>query len=61
MKKCIIILDEKLPIGLLANASAVLAMTIGSRVDDIIGDNIKDASENIHLGITNREIKHILK
>lgn len=53
MNKCVIILDEKLPLGLLANASAVIAMTIGKKVDRIIGDNIIDASNQVHQGITN--------
>ena len=53
MEKCVIILNENLPLGLLANASAVLAMTIGHKVDKIIGEDIKDASKQTHLGITN--------
>lgn len=53
MKKCVIILDENLPVGLLANASAVLAMTIGKKVENIIGADIFDASDRIHQGITN--------
>lgn len=52
-KKCVIILDEELPIGMVANASAVLALTLGKLVDDIIGDDIKDASDKNHKGITN--------
>ena len=60
MNKCVIILDENLPLGLLANASAVLAMTIGKRVDGIIGDDIVDGSGNNHLGIT-RSVLPILK
>ena len=52
MEKCVIILDENLPLGLLANASSVLAMTIGHKVSKIIGADIKDASNNNHLGIT---------
>ena len=60
IKKVVIILDEKLPIGLLANASAVLAMTLGKAVEDIIGDSIVDASGNSHLGIT-KKVLPILK
>jgi hypothetical protein len=53
MEKCVIILDENLPLGLQANASAVLGATIGKIVDGIIGDDIIDASNEIHQGITN--------
>ena len=53
MKKCVIILDENLPVGLISNSSAVLAMTIGNRIDNIIGEDIIDASDIKHQGITN--------
>ena len=52
-KKCVIILDEALPVGLLANASAVLALTLGKVVDGIIGEDIQDGSGGMHHGITN--------
>ena len=51
--KCTIVLDEALPIGLLANASAVLALTIGKSVEGIIDRDITDASGSVHRGITN--------
>ena len=60
MKKIVIILDEKLPIGLLSNASAVLAMTLGKSIEGFIGNSIIDASGETHLGIT-REVLPILK
>lgn len=52
-KKCVIILDQDLPMGLLANASAVLALTIGKTVDGILGHDIEDGSGEMHKGITN--------
>jgi hypothetical protein len=52
-KKCVIVLDQDLPVGLLANASAVLALTLGKEIDGIIGHNIEDGSGEIHKGITN--------
>ncbi|MEI7510778.1 MAG: DUF2000 domain-containing protein [Candidatus Peregrinibacteria bacterium] len=52
-KKCVLILDEELPLGLIANASAVLALTLGKIVDGILGHDIQDKSGENHLGITN--------
>ncbi|MBP9691583.1 DUF2000 domain-containing protein [Candidatus Woesebacteria bacterium] len=39
--------------GLLANASAVLALTLGKKVDGILGHDIRDGSGENHKGITN--------
>lgn len=52
-KKCIIILDQDLPVGLLANSSAVLALTLGKTIEGIIDRDIVDGSGEIHKGITN--------
>lgn len=51
--KCVIVLDQDLPVGLLANSSAVLALTIGKEVEGILGHDIEDGSGEIHKGITN--------
>lgn len=51
--KYAIILDEDLPLGLLANSSAVLALTLGKEVDGILGYDIEDGSGETHRGITN--------
>lgn len=50
-KKCVLVLDEDLPLGILANTAAVLATTIGKECPDIIGPTITDQDNNSHLGI----------
>jgi hypothetical protein len=55
-KKCVILIDKDLPLGLMTNTSAVLAMTLGKRIEGIIGLDIFDYSGNCHLGITNTPI-----
>lgn len=52
MMKCVMVIDEHLPVGLIANTSAVLAMTIGDRVKDAIGNDIVDRDGQLHRGIT---------
>ena len=52
-KKCVIVLDENLPVGLLANSAAVLALTLGKEIEGIIGEDIVDGSDRLHHGITN--------
>lgn len=50
--KCVMVLDEQLPIGLAVNTAAVLALTLGSRMEALIGPDVMDGSERVHVGIT---------
>ena len=36
MMKCVMVINEHLPVGLIANTSAVLALTIGDKIKGII-------------------------
>lgn len=51
--KAVLIIDPELPIGLIANTAAVLGITLGYKHQCIIGEDITDASNQNHLGITN--------
>lgn len=55
-EKCVMIINEELPLGLIANTAAVLSLTIGRTVESIIGPDIYDASGGKHVGITNTPI-----
>jgi hypothetical protein len=50
--KCVLLIDSELPLGLLVNTAAVLALTIGKRVEGIIGPDVVDGSGQMHIGIT---------
>ena len=50
--KCVMVLDEGLPAGLLANTAGVLALTLGRRLDAIVGPDVVDGSGRSHAGIT---------
>lgn len=50
--KCVMIIDEHLPLGLIANTSAVLALSIGDKIKGIVGDDITDKNGQLHRGIT---------
>lgn len=50
--KVAVVVDSALPSGLAANTAAVLALTLGRRIETIIGPDVKDADGNIHIGIT---------
>lgn len=55
-KKCVIIVDAELPTGLIANTAAVLSLTLGKKIDDIIGIDNFDESGVCHIGITTTPI-----
>lgn len=50
--KCVMIISQDLPVGLIANTAAVLALTIGHRVEGFIGKDVKDNDGQVHTGIT---------
>ena len=54
--KCVIVIDSDLPIGLIANTSAVLALTLGNKIEGIIGPIVIDGVGCTHEGITNTPI-----
>ncbi len=51
-KKCVIVVDGDLPIGLIANASAVMGVSIGHLFPEVLGTDTQDKSGQNHRGIT---------
>ncbi|HOM42856.1 MAG TPA: DUF2000 domain-containing protein [Bacillota bacterium] len=51
--KCVMIIDENLPAGIIANATAALGISLASAVDGLIGKGLFDKDERLHQGITN--------
>ncbi|WP_461209086.1 DUF2000 domain-containing protein [Desulfocurvus sp. DL9XJH121] len=50
--KCVIVIDPELPLGLIANTAAVLAVSLGRQAPDLVGGAVADASGTAHEGIT---------
>lgn len=50
--KCVMVVDAGLPLGLLANTVAVLAISVGDRVKGIVGADVLDQDGTRHAGIT---------
>lgn len=50
-EKCVMVIDEKLPLGLIANTASILAMSLGKIHPEFVGDDVIDGSQNIHHGI----------
>jgi hypothetical protein len=54
--KTVMIINGQLPLGLIANTTAVLGISLGKLFTDIIGKDILDADGEIHPGITAKAI-----
>lgn len=50
--KCVILADEALPLGVLANTTAILGITLGKLIPNLVGADVRDASGQVHRGIT---------
>ena len=50
-RKCVMVVDENLPLGIIANTTAILGNTLGSHYPDAVGKDVVDKNENEHLGI----------
>lgn len=52
-KKCVMLIDEALPLGIIANTAAILGTTLGKLQPELVGNNVVDRNGNDHLGIVN--------
>lgn len=50
-EKCVIVIDQELPMGLIANTSAIMGITLGTIHPEVVGKSVIDKSGREHLGI----------
>jgi hypothetical protein len=50
--KCVIVIANDIGLGLMVNAAAVLALSLGRRLDSIVGPDVVDLSGGSHAGLT---------
>lgn len=50
-EKCVMIIDENLPLGNMVNTAAIFGVTLGKVMPEVVGDDVIDADGNIHMGI----------
>ncbi|MBP4050747.1 DUF2000 domain-containing protein [Chromobacterium violaceum] len=50
--RCVIVIDPDLPPGVIANTAAVLAMSLGKRHPELVGQDLPDARGQPRQGIT---------
>lgn len=49
--KCVIVVDENLPLGIITNTAAVLGITLGKQAPELVGHDVTDASQKTHMGV----------
>jgi len=52
-KKCVIVIDKNLPLGVIANTSAILGCTLGKSIPSIVGSDVNDKDNFMHKGVIN--------
>lgn len=50
-EKCVIVLDDALPVGLAANTAAILGISLGKRRPDLVGSDACDNDGRLHTGV----------
>lgn len=50
-EKCVMVIDENLPLGLIANTAAIMGITLGKEMPEVVGRNVMDQDGYLHPGI----------
>lgn len=50
-EKCVMVIDESLPRGVIANTAAIMGITLGRQLPEAVGTDVTDQSGREHLGI----------
>lgn len=50
-EKCVMVIDENLPLGIIANTAAIMGITLGKKMPEVVGSDVVDKTGNEHLGI----------
>lgn len=49
--KCVMVIDEALPLGIIANTAGILGITLGKHIPENVGPDVYDKNGNAHCGI----------
>lgn len=50
-EKCVMVIDEHLPLGIIANTTAIMGITLGKKMPEVVGADVTDKTGKEHLGI----------
>ncbi len=49
--KCVMVIDNRLPAGLIANTAAILGISLGRNMPQVVGADVHDQDGGLHPGI----------
>lgn len=55
-QKCVMVIEGGLPAGVASNTAAILGITLGKTLPEIVGPDVADAAGRVHVGITGAPI-----
>lgn len=50
-EKCVMVINEQLSLGIIANTAAIMGITLGRQMPEVVGADVTDQSGSRHLGI----------
>ena len=50
-EKCVMVINEYLPLGIIANTAAIMGITLGKKMPEVVGADVTDKTGREHLGI----------
>ena len=50
-RKCVMVMDQDLPLGIIANTAGIMGITLGKYMPETVGPDVLDKSGYEHLGI----------
>lgn len=50
-EKCVMVINERLPLGIIANTAAIMGITLGQKMPEVVGADVTDKAGKTHLGI----------
>lgn len=50
-EKCVMVIDEHLPLGIIVNTAAIMGITLGKKMPEVVGADVTDKTGKEHLGI----------
>ena len=59
-EKSVMVIDENLPPGIIANTEAIMGITLGKQMPEVVGADVYDRTGSGHLGIIECPVPIIL-
>ena len=51
-EKCVMVIDEELPTGIIANTAGIMGITLGKKLPETVGPDVSDRNGRSHLALS---------